>query len=170
MPFCTACGVELTSRSAICPNCGGKSKTETNDVRTAIIALGSVLGLAVVLYAGADRPKPSTVALSTNSISNTGQPVAAPVRTDEIYADASANAQCATRYPTDFSMQSACKRNADSGRGDFIDIWNKYLDNAAMNIALQNCFSRYTEVGLTDFAMAGACARNQEDGLNEVRR
>ena len=65
-------------------------------------------------------------------------------------------------------MQAACGRNADSGREDFVDIWNRYLKNDAMNIALQECFSRYTKNDVTDFAILGGCARNQEDGFKEV--
>ena len=65
-------------------------------------------------------------------------------------------------------MRAACGRNADSGREEFINIWNQYLQDDAMNIALQECFARYTEGSITDFAMLGACARNQQNGYNEV--
>ena len=170
MPFCSECGTALTGSAEACSNCGTVGKKKSSDVRTAVIALSCVFGLAVVMYASANRPVPSSVPLLSGSGSDAAQTATVPVRTDESYAEASASSLCSARYPADFSMRAACARNADSGRSDFIDIWNRYLSNESMNIALQNCFDRYTGSGLTDFSMAGACARNQEDGLNEVSR
>ncbi len=64
-------------------------------------------------------------------------------------------------------MRAACGRNAESGRSDYIEIWNRYLQVPAMITALENCYDRYTQADVTDFAMAGACARNQEAGYRE---
>jgi hypothetical protein len=128
-----------------------------------------VFGLAFLAFTCSSGQKPSTIPLSDKT-PEIAQPNEVSVRTGDAYAKASADHRCSERYPTDFSMQAACGRNAESGREDFIDIWNRHLSNPAMNIALQGCFGRYTESGFTDFSMAGACARNQEDGLADVNR
>lgn len=166
MSFCSRCGTELASGTASCPQCGESSKS---DARTATIALASVFGLAFLLSLCSINRTASKVPPSLTR-SESSQPEDFPVKTDEIYAKESSQSRCSERYPVDFAMQAACGRNADEGRAAFVEIWNRYLDNSAMNTALQACFSRYTERNITDFAMAGACARNQEEGLKEIRK
>lgn len=164
MPFCSRCGTELPSGSASCIRCG---ETPKSDARTAAIALASVFGLALLVSQCSTSQTASKVPLSTTHPARP-QPEDVSVKTDEAYARESSKRRCSERYPVDFAMQAACGRNADEGRTAFVEIWNRYLGNSAMNTALQACFARYTVEQTTDFAMAGACARNQEEGLREV--
>jgi hypothetical protein len=119
--------------------------------------------IVVMCTAKSPQPNPLSAGPKARSIERSTE-----VRTDEEYAKASKQSHCSERYPKDFAMQAACGRNADSGRRDFVDIWNEYIGSGSMNIALQECFARYTENNKTDFAMAGACARNQKDGFKTV--
>ena len=175
MTFCSSCGAALDNKSGVCPKCAKSSRTSGSDARTALIAVSVVIGLGVALHL-LSRPTPSEVSLAATegtamapeTLSTATAAERAPVNTDDSYAEASATQRCTERYPADYTMRAACARNADSGRSDFIDIWNRYLEDSAMNVALQNCYARYTEAGATDFSMTGACARNQEDGLREL--
>lgn len=176
MPYCTHCGTETAVTARSCPECGRNLTVSHNSAKTAFFTIGLVLSLAVIVFTFSTS-SPSTVAISergepdrpSGSIGSAEQPPELlPVNMSAAYAKSSYLKLCAEKYPTDFSMRAACSRNAQSGRIDFIEIWNRYLAIGSMNLALQNCYQRYTESGATDFAMLGACARNQEQGLKET--
>ena len=178
MPYCHSCATKLSSSSERCSNCGQLNDKSNNNPKIAFGIVFSILSFAALLFLFS-KPTPSRTEINSensdssyavmkqNSVKQNPEPPL-PVIVGEDYANSSYNALCANRYPSDFSMRAACRRNAKSGRSDFIDIWNRYISNDSMNLALQNCFQRYTEDGSTDFAMLGACARNQERGFKEI--
>lgn len=167
MPFCPKCGTAVATKAEKCPTCSTALRIANTDGRTVSIVFVLVFGFAVFVYL-AGSPTPSTSPLSKEDISTAANDNI-QVKTDAAYVRASSDTVCSKRYPNDYSMRAACVRNADSGLADFVDIWNRHLQNGSMNIALQDCFNRYTEQDATDFSMAGACARNQEDGFREVK-
>jgi len=160
--FCRFCDHELTdaerSRAA--------NSTRTRNV---IFGIGAalLLGWCVSTWPGMSYIPHS--AIGDGAAPPTSAPVArVDVRIDDAYSQASKDALCADRYPTDFSMRAACGRNSDSGRSSFIEIWNRHLSDPAMGAALEQCFVKYTEGTHTDFSMIGACARNQESGYRDT--
>ena len=145
-------------------------------VKTGLPAALGLLVLVVVVSQTSDQATPPTtfpspeVSLPVVSDSTTNAAVQmAPEATPEIVRK-NALAECADRYPADFTMRAACKRNAERGADDYRRLREKYHEVPEMQQALSECVERYTEGGSVDFSMIGACARNNDRGFKELSR
>lgn len=98
--------------------------------------------------------------------------VAAPgvIFVDPDHLRQSALRLCAREYPTDFTMQGACRRNFEAGASSYDKIAERYAHVPEMQLALHQCIRDYSDGSYIDYAMLGACARNQEQGYLEMRR
>ena len=131
-----------------------------------------MIGTAALLFVGwcSTRPEatPDEKRALLAKLDLPQTPEVVQVRTDDAYFKATTKANCAGRYPTDFTLRGACTRNAREGLRSYIQIWNASRDVPSFNDALKQCYANYTRGDVTDFSMVGAPARNQVDGLRET--
>jgi len=92
------------------------------------------------------------------------------VKIDGEHVRQSALRECSVKYPDDFAMQGACRRNYESGAQSIQEIAWRYANNPAMQRALRQCIARFTSGGTTEYSIAGGCARNQENGMLDMMR